>query len=432
VTFPFENGYSLTGYIYSCNMRIGIDDTDSPAGMCTTYLGAILATRLSAAGIAVHQALLVRLNPNVIWKTRGNAAVCLEATGDPETAFSLACHAVEELADFGCKTTNPGVVVAESGLPGEFYQKAVQDFCETEEAIAILREAGALYRGYKNCRGLIGATAAAASSFGDLTWELLAYRDPARWGTPRDVDRESLFAAERCTYPHTWDSVDRENGVVVCVPHTPDPVLYGIRGESPAWVQKARDQVMSEEPLLEQIFLTNQGTDAHLVPGIIGSLKEGRSYLVPGTVTSSPVTAKGGHVSFSLSDGDLSVRCMAFEPTKGFRNIVRQLLPGDAVMAAGSYKEGSVNLEKLLVRPVVPVIRDRPPVCTACGRRMTSAGRGKGFKCRSCGARSLQAERSLPARSLEEGWYEVPPSARRHLAKPLCRGAPGTDIRTHL
>jgi tRNA(Ile2)-agmatinylcytidine synthase len=432
VTFPFENGYSLTGYIYSCNMRIGIDDTDSPAGMCTTYLGAVLARRLSAAGIAVHRALLVRLNPNVIWKTRGNAAICLEASGDPETAFSLACTAVEELADFGCDATNPGVVVAESRLPAEFYHKAVQDFCETGEAVAILRQAGARYRGYKNGRGLIGATAAAASSFDDPTWELLAYRDPVRWGTTRQVDGESLFAAEQCTYPHTWDSVDRENSVVVCVPHTPDPVLFGIRGESPEWVRKARERVISEDPVLEQVFLTNQGTDAHLLAGTIGFLKEGCSYLMPGTVNSTPVTAPGGHVSFCLSDDHGSVRCMAYEPTKGFRNTVRQLLPGDAVMVAGSFKEGSINLEKLMVQSVVPRILERPPVCSTCNRRMTSAGRSKGFKCRSCGSRSLKAERSPLARSLEEGWYEVPPSARRHLAKPLCRGTPGDGIGTHL
>jgi tRNA(Ile2)-agmatinylcytidine synthase len=424
VTFPFENGYSLTGYIYSYNMRIGIDDTDSPAGMCTTYLGAVLVSRLLAAGIAVHRALLVRLNPNVIWKTRGNAAICLEAYGDPETAFSLACLAVEELADFSCETTNPGVVVAESGLPGEFYKKAVQDFCETDEAVAILRQAGARYRGYKNGRGLIGATAAAASSFEDSTWELLAYRDPVRRGVPRDVDRESLFASERCTFPHSWDSVDWENGVVVCVPHTPDPVLFGIRGESPAWVRKARNQVISENPLLEQIFLTNQGTDAHLVTGTIGCMKEGCSYLVSGTVTSPPVTARGGHVSFCLSDGDAAVRCMAYEPTKGFRDVVRKLSAGDAVTVAGSYKEGSINLEKLMVQSVAPLILERPPVCSACSRRMTSAGRAKGFKCRSCGNRSLQAERTVTERSLHQGWYEVPPSARRHLAKPLCRGPP--------
>ena len=88
-----------------------------------------------------------------------------------------------------------------------------------------------------------------------------------KWGTPREVVRESLFAAEEATFPHTWDTVDRANRVVVCVPHTPDPVLFGIRGESPAWVMRARSFIQSEKPAVEQIWVTNQGTDAHLFPG---------------------------------------------------------------------------------------------------------------------------------------------------------------------
>lgn len=405
-------------------MRIGIDDTDSPAGMCTTYLGAVLAGRLRAEGIPVHRALLVRLNPNVIWKTRGNAAVCLEASGDAETAFALACQTVEELADFSCDMTNPGVVVTESSLPDEFYRKAVQGFCETAEALEILCQGAALFRGFKNGRGLIGATAAVASSFDDSTWELLAYRDPSVRDTPRTVERESFFASERSTFPHTWDTVDEPNGVVVCVPHTPDPVLFGIRGDSPSWVQKARDLVSSESPVLEQLFLTNQGTDAHLMPGRIGQLSPGCSYLVPGTVGSTPVTARGGHVSFLLSDGVETVRCMAYEPTKGFRDTVRKLLPGDDLVVAGSYKQGTINLEKLFVRWVSDHVRERPPNCPACGRRMTSAGKNKGFKCRSCSGRSFLHEKTTTSRSLQTGWYEVPPTARRHLAKPLCRGPP--------
>ncbi|MDD1707522.1 MAG: tRNA(Ile2) 2-agmatinylcytidine synthetase, partial [Methanoregulaceae archaeon] len=138
-------------------MRIGIDDTDSPAGMCTTYLGAVLARRLESAGMVVTGALLIRLNPNVIYKTRGNAAICIEVEGDPDQAFELACEMVEDLADFACDATNPGVVVSEHPLATSFYTKAVRDFCEIDEAVNLIEEAGASYKGYKNRRGLIGA-----------------------------------------------------------------------------------------------------------------------------------------------------------------------------------------------------------------------------------------------------------------------------------
>ncbi len=405
-------------------MLIGIDDTDSPAGMCTTYLGAVLARRLIREHMRVREARLVRLNPNVTFKTRGNAAIALDVEGDPEQGFGLACAIVEELADFSCENTNPGVVVTEKRPAPVFYQRAVTDFCEIDEAVAVLNAAGARYRGWKNRRGLVGATAAVASVFPDATYEVLAYREPPRWGTQREVDRESLFAAEEATFPHTWDTVDCANQVVVCVPHTPDPVLFGIRGESPAWVMAARSFIESEKPALEQIWVTNQGTDAHLVPGTCGALREGISYRVRGVVTGRPVTGAGGHVSFAIQDGGAEVRCMAYEPTKNFREIVRALVPGDEIVAVGSYKKGSINLEKMCL--VVPArnLRTQAPLCTACGKRMTSDGMCKGFKCRKCGGHAMEPEVLETPRMLTAGWYEVPPTARRHLAKPLCRGAP--------
>jgi tRNA(Ile2)-agmatinylcytidine synthase len=403
-------------------MLIGVDDTDSPEGMCTTYLGAVLARRLIREHMIVREARLVRLNPNVTFKTRGNAAIMLDVEGDPERAFTIACTLVEELADFSCGNTNPGVVVVEKKPDPAFYERAVKDFCEIHEAVEILDAAGARYRGWKNRRGLIGATAAVASELLDRTSEILVYRKEERFGTPREVNRESLFAAEAATFPHTWDTVDGANKVVVCVPHTPDPVLFGIRGESPRWVMAARQMIVSEKPGLEQCWVTNQGTDAHLVDGRIGELREGISYRVRGTVAGKPATGTGGHVSFTIRDGDAVVRCMAYEPTKNFRQIVRQLVPGDTVIACGSFKKESINLEKMKCVSLAKAETSRPPVCTACSKRMTSDGKGKGWKCKKCGARADRADVQEIHRTLKTGWYEVPPTARRHLAKPLCRG----------
>ena len=406
-------------------MLIGIDDTDSPQGMCTTYLGAVLARRLIREHMQVKEARLVRLNPNVTWKTRGNAAIALHAEGNADRAFEIACATVEEFADFSCGNTNPGLVVVEEQPDPAFYRRAVKDFCEIDEAIRVLDDSGARYRGWKNRRGLIGATAAVASDLPDRTSEILVYRKPERWGTPRNVDRQSLFDAEKATFPHTWDTVDVVNNVVVCVPHTPDPVLFGIRGESPAWVMHARQMIRSEPPGIEQIWVTNQGTDAHLLPGTAGHLHELLSYSVPGNVTSVPRTHAGGHVSFIMKDGDFPVRCMAYEPTKNFRHIVRQLLPGDEVIAFGSFKKGSINLEKIKLVSLGMAEAIRPPLCTVCKKRMTSDGKGKGWKCKKCGARAAEPEVREISRALAPGWYEVPPTARRHLAKPLCRGEPG-------
>ncbi len=411
--------------------RIGLDDTDAASGLCTTWLGAVLAERLEPAGCRVRERRLVRLNPNAPFRTRGNAAIALLADGDPGTAFELACALVEEYAPLDAPMTNPGVVVAERALPVAFYTRAVTDLCTIGEAVRALDSAGARYRGYGNGRGLIGATAAAAAEFADRTWELLVYREPARWGTPRHVDRESLFRAEADTFPHTWDSVDRANRAVVCVPHTPDPVLFGVRGESPAWVKWAREMVVAEPNALETCWVTNQGTDAHLVPGECGALREARSYAVAGTVASTPTTGEGGHVTLLIGDGGERLGCMAYEPTKGFRDVVRALRAGDRIVACGSYRHGSLNLEKLRIDALAEAAVSRPPPCPACGKRTTSAGAGKGWKCRACGARTAEPERVAEERAIGPGWYEVPPVARRHLARPLCRGTETDSIRRH-
>jgi tRNA(Ile2)-agmatinylcytidine synthase len=402
-------------------MWIGIDDTDSPRGMCTTYLGAVLIRRLLARGFGFRGARLIRLNPNVPWKTRGNAAISVEVEGDPGLAFEMACRCVEEMADLPADGTEPGVVVSEEKPPAWFYEKALRSFCEQGEAREVLDAAGAMYRGWKGGRGLIGAAAAIAGDLPDFTWELLVYRQPGLGESPRIIDRASFFLADAATSPSTWDTVDREDDIVVCSPHTPDPVLFGIRGASPFSIALARTFLRTEPPGLEQVFLTNQGTDGHLEEGVIGGLIPGHSYILKGTVAGRAVTGRGGHVSLSLMNGGLTLRCMAYEPTKGFRDVVRALAPGDEVEACGSFKGGSLNLEKIhvlgLARDPVAI----PPLCPSCGKRMTSAGRGKGYKCRRCGTRAKEGEARVPARSIEPGWYEVPPSARRHLALPLVR-----------
>ena len=403
-------------------MWIGIDDTDSPGGMCTTYLGAVLIRRLLSRGFGLGGARLIRLNPNVPWKTRGNAAISLEVEGDPGIAFDLACRCVGDLAEIQAEGTEPGVAVSTTRPPVRFYEKALRSFCEIGEAVDVLEAAGAMYRGWNGGRGLIGATAAMASDLPDSTWELLVYRQPGRRGIPRSIDRGSFFLADAATWPATWDTVDRENDIVVCSPHTPDPVLFGIRGESPFSVALARTFVGTEPPGLEQLYLTNQGTDGHLMEGVIGDLVQGHSYRVRGSVTGKAETGRGGHVSIRLESGGCTLRCMAYEPTKGFRDVVRALLPGDAVEACGSFKGGSLNLEKLRLVDAALAPVTAPPRCPSCGKRMTSAGRGKGYKCRRCGSRAREGEVRVPERGIRTGWYEVPPSARRHLARPLARG----------
>jgi tRNA(Ile2)-agmatinylcytidine synthase len=52
---------------------------------------------------------------------------------------------------------------------------------------------------------------------------------------------------------------------------------------------------------------------------------------------------------------------------------------------------------------------------------MESSGKDKGYRCRKCGTKQASPLYEKVERALEPGLYEVPPSARRHLAKQIIR-----------
>lgn len=416
-------------------MIIGIDDTDSNEGMCTTYLGALLLEELQEYGNIEALPLLVRLNPTIPYKTRGNAAVALKLeTNCPEKVIAHVTSRIEKLARMECEKTNPGVVFIQDKdyerlkpVLMSFLEEAVKDVIEIKKAKDLISELGITSKGFKNGRGLIGALAACGAMLNpegwDFTFEHLAYRQKKRWGTPREVDKESFFEADQKTYPRTWDTVDLTNRLVVCVPHSSDPVLFGIRGESPEIVNKAAAFIRAEPVERFAVYRTNQGTDMHLLPAqSIAEIKDMHSYMLEGTVSVTPKTLEGGHVIFAVRDREeAEIDCAAFEPTKNFRQFIRKLVPGDRVILSGSVTSGTLNIEKIEIKSLAPIYREENPKCPECGKHMKSAGQGQGFRCKKCETHSLSKIRFEIGRGLETGLYEVPPCARRHLTKPLVR-----------
>ena len=72
-------------------LHIGIDDTDSPKGMCTTFLAYKIVNRLKKENVDfLDFPNLVRFNPNIPCKTRGNGAVGLKiSTSNPNKIKNL-------------------------------------------------------------------------------------------------------------------------------------------------------------------------------------------------------------------------------------------------------------------------------------------------------------------------------------------------------
>jgi tRNA(Ile2)-agmatinylcytidine synthase len=426
-----------TGGIRPAVTIIGIDDTDSrERGMCTTYVADTIARRLVDRGATVDRLLLVRCNPAVEHKTRGNAALAIHAETTDGAAFDVARRVIDDIAEAADDRTNPGLVVA----PGDpervpdavvsFARDAIADHHTRDNARTVLEDVGYAHHGWKNGRGLIGALAAIGAwrALDAWTYEHIAYREPERWGTERAVDPESVFTAANALYPTVWDTIDRGTGETVCVPRTPGPVLYGIRGDDPDACRAASERIESEPVDRERTFVTNQGTDGHLRDGTVDAVRDGYAYRLDGCVASAPETRRGGHVFFELADGRATVECVAFEPTKRFRDRVRDLRVGDGLTVCGEVSDGTVKLEKFAVRERVET-KLTTPTCPECGRTMKSAGREQGYRCRECETAAAEKTEAPIDRDLELGWYEVPPRARRHIARPLVRG--GFDAPVH-
>ncbi|MGD9963464.1 MAG: DUF1743 domain-containing protein [Thermoplasmata archaeon] len=431
---------------------LAFDDTDSPDGMCTTYLTAQVLEELSDLDL-LGWPRLVRLNPNVPWKTRGNAAVCLplghgEGRGtpcgklergelrwhkrgtpaDPSELLERAAAVVARNAKFDCHTTNPGVVVATDRPSPALYWRAVREVVPLVDVEAELSARGARWRKFKSGRGVIGASAAMAWRPRDRTWEVIAYRSPDKFGTPREIVPESVIRMDRETR-HTFNNYDPENGHIAVTPGSPCPVLFGIRGDSPRELLKAKDMIRGERPDKWLLYMSNQGTEDHIVRRRVRDLRPGDSAKVHGTVSSGPVTVPGGHVIIRLKDG-AETDAAFYEQSRGMRDAARALLPGDEIVAYGSVRSSprSLNVEKLqVVRLSSHVRKAANPMCAKCGKRMGSMGSGKGYRCKVCGARApaTAADFEPIARAVSTGWYEPPVSSRRHLHKPLRRMSRG-------
>ena len=422
------------------SVHIGIDDTDSPRMGCTTYIASLLIEKLDAFGVSfLDYPNLIRLNPNVPWKTRGNGALCLRLNCPDdkieqikETTLAI----VEENSDLEHPRTEPGVVFYFGrSIPKElkaFAKQAIQGIVKLNDALKLVRQLKAEAIGFKTGRGIVGALAAIGEDLsGDHTFELIAYRTPEDRGSPRRLEPASVAEMDQKTRPLTFNNWDPEKKRMLITPHGPDPILYGVRGETPSIVKRAQKMVRSLEPIERwTIFRTNQGTDAHLRRiNSINDIEPFNPVIVKGTVAEKPTIIPRRHVIFPIRDATGQIDCAAYEPTGELRKIAQKLIKRDVIEAHGGVRPPSrkrpvtINLEKINVLELAPNLIYQNPFCQECGKRMKSMGRGKGFRCPKCGFRSSKLEKMVGQknRDLERGIYVTSPRSQRHLAKPLSR-----------
>ena len=426
-------------------MFVAVDDTDSMNGNCTTFLATEIIREFDDLDL-IGNPRLVRLNPATPWKTRGNGSLvmrfgkgigkprfigmigdrkimcydrCSSYEPDPE---AMKARIIPHIQEHHEPEADPGLLISVTKPSQSFYWNGVRTIMERSVIDAEIKRIGAVTFEIGCGRGLIGCTCGMAWRPRDHTFELLSYRPADRWGTERIFDPKTIEFVEH-NYPSTFNSWEDRMCKVAMVPSTPCPVMYGLRGDSEKDLIDAHYKIETEPIERWMVFLTNQGTDDHIIHSY-SSLVPNQSYSVKGTVLTHARHIPGGHVLIDIDTKSGIVTCAAYEPSKEFRYTLDWLSPGDEVEVIGELRDvpRTLNVEKIHVISVADECRKvSNPVCPICTRTMKSIGSGSGFKCKKCHTRSSQPVLEKINRCIVPGWYEPPTAARRHLSKPLKR-----------
>ena len=426
-------------------MFVAVDDTDSMKGNCTTFLATEIIREFSDLDL-IGNPRLVRLNPATPWKTRGNGSLvmrfgkgtgkkrfigmigdrkifcydsCTSFEPDPEMMKDrIIPHILEHHED----DADPGLLISRVKPSQSFYWKGVRTIMDRKVIDKEIKRIGATTYEIGCGRGLIGCTCGMAWRPRDTTFELLSYRPSERWGTERIFDPLTIRDVEH-GYPTTFNSWEDRMQKVAMVPSTPCPVMYGLRGDDEEDLIEASQRISTEPIERWMVFLTNQGTDDHLIRDP-SKLVPNQSYILRGTIVSQPRHIPGGHVFIDIGTRHGVLTCGAYEPSKEFRFTIDWLIPGDEVEVLGELRDEprTLNIEKIHVISTADEYRKvSNPVCPKCGRTMKSKGSGQPYKCKDCHTSSDEPVLEPVNRQIVPGWYEPPTAARRHLSKPLKR-----------
>jgi tRNA(Ile2)-agmatinylcytidine synthase len=401
--------------------------------MCTTYLAYKIVNYLKKELVEfLDYPYLIRFNPNIPWKTRGNGAVALSIkTNKPEKIKRKVKQLVTKYSDTQ-GGANPGLVFYEKNtIPdnfSEFSKLALWRLINRNHAkhFALKNRLETLSLG--NGQGLVGAIGAIGYKFEDHTYEVLSYRKKSQIGKTRKIDKESVKLMQEKTYPITFNSFDHKKNRVLITPHGPDPVFFGLRGENMESVLYASKMIRTQEKLQGYMaFKTNQGTGDHLKNEIdIFELKPYTSGTITGIVSKKPEMKRGGHVIFSVTKLEKEIPCAVYEPTK-ITSIAQQLMLGDKIRLGGGIRKATKNHQRILNVEFLEIIklekdlRLENPICKKCNKRMKSKGKNQGFRCIKCGKKASNKIIHEIPRKLIPKLYLPAVSAYRHLTRPKQR-----------
>ena len=347
-------------------LGIAFDGADSPQGGCTTHLASLLFLEVCREGLQVYDyPWLVRLNPSVPHKTRGNGALVLWLLVDTRReAEKLYLRALRVLKEYSRATGSESKAAIASLLVEEerletrpwplltLYRLAVHRYVPREVALRystlaaqhspLLKTAGG---------GVTGVLAALGADLGyDNTFELLFYMPPELWGNRPVIDEDVVKNISYRLGPFDIATFDYQNNKPLIQPHGPDPVLAGVRSDSDVHLINAASLIPGEFYTHAVLFRTNQHTDAHLAPCRASEAYPYTCCILEGILTELQ-ELPGGHLIGQLCDRTGCVSVAFYRETGVLRQKARSYLRR-SIAVAGCIRPHrgrvTVNVEKII------------------------------------------------------------------------------------
>ena len=405
---------------------LAIDDTDSPYGGCTTYVLTRMIDALHSNFLEIKfigYPRLIRLNPNVPFKTRGNGALAVffKLKEAHNIIYNLVSKIFKEeaFAQTHKGENCPFLYFDEfqTGLP--IYKNAL---------VKIVDFQGLAKFGIKTkvqiSQGAVGAFAAAyADLTDDYTFELIAYRKSENLTKKRRINKKKVYEVAKKYQAITFSSFDFSKNRELILPSGDDPVFLGIRGESAAILKKMVLELLIEDQIESyMIFITNQGTGAHVR---FPQMREDIFSVVSTEVTiiDDIQILRGGHTKFLGRINLKSYTIIAFEPTKILCKSVQKLLKGDIIYIHGAFKKNEkgsfISIEQIRIIDLAKRYKKATPSCLRCKKRLQKKGKLKGYKCYTCKLPRWEAEKlERPSPFFPGEIIYASKSAQRHLTRP--------------
>lgn len=369
-------------------MWLGLDDTDSLLGGCTTLVFHKLLENIPCEHGTPR---LTRLWPFANRRTRGNAALSVELHCGKEIIPWLETYWEENILPLKGKigTSNhsnrpqfpadPGLVLFENQPKEDIYWQGVRG-----ELSYI--EGGWQWGGH----GRIGAAASCAWRKNTSTWEAIAWTKKERY-----VSEELLTKVEKMEETFLCRDPRTNRGLIS--PRGNSPILFGVRSQNQTGARRALDILLEDcsEIIGCRIFCTNQATGDHIDETRFCTVHEIKQL-------------KGGHII-------INNEILCFSDSGNLNLLSQWLEPEDKIEYMGLEFEGKVHLEAMRV---IESKQKTRPMC-GCGTRMKSMGQNKGSRCPKCKSKSNVDWIFENREPLFLGWIQPPYDKRRHLAKDL-------------